>query len=153
MQKKYSFVIADTSCLILLDKINELHLLHQLFLTIVITEEIANEFGEELPDWVKVINISNKHHQTLELDPGEASAILLSMEVENALIILDDKKARKTAKRLNLTYTGSLGIFLKAKQENLIPSILSVLEKVQTTNFRFSEQVFNEILTLASEDE
>lgn len=152
MQEKYSFVIVDTSCLILLANINEPGLLHQLFKTIVITQEIAEEFGEQLPDWVKIKKVSTIHHKILELDQREASALLLYMEVENALIILDDKKVRKLAERLTMNFTGSLGVFLKARQENLIPSVRSVLKKVQKTNFRFSNEVLNKILTLAGED-
>ena len=42
-------IIADTSCLILLEKIEELTLLYQLYGQVCITEEIANEFGRNLP--------------------------------------------------------------------------------------------------------
>lgn len=87
----------------------------------------------------------------LDVDPGEASAIALAMESRPSLLILDDQKARKVAKRLNLNYTGTLGVFLKAKQAGIIPSVKYVLEKVQQTNFRYSHQVFQEILLLAGE--
>ena len=45
-------VLADTSCLILLRKIEELHLLHLLFNEIIITQEVANEYRYDLPKWV-----------------------------------------------------------------------------------------------------
>lgn len=152
MQTKYNLVITDTSCLILLNKIDELYLLRKLFQSIVITEEIADEFGLQLPVWVEIRKVKNKLFQnSLEIDRGEASAITLSMETGNSLLILDDKKGRRTANKLNLNYTGSLGIILKAKREGIIPSVRSVLDKVQTTNFRYAEKVFKEILSLASE--
>ena len=44
-------IISDTSCLILLDKIGELNLLNKLFGLIIVTQEIAQEFKKELPDW------------------------------------------------------------------------------------------------------
>jgi predicted nucleic acid-binding protein len=47
-------VIADTSCLISLTKIEALGVLQQLYGEVYITEEIAGEFGEYLPDWVKI---------------------------------------------------------------------------------------------------
>ena len=51
MQQSFNTVIADTSCFILLDKIGELSLLHQIFNQILTTPTIANEFGKALPEW------------------------------------------------------------------------------------------------------
>ena len=45
MQQEYNVVIADTTCFILLDKIDKLHLLQQVFTSITTTQTIANEFG------------------------------------------------------------------------------------------------------------
>jgi predicted nucleic acid-binding protein len=38
-------IIADTSCLILLDNIGELDLLHKLYGTIITTSAVKSEFG------------------------------------------------------------------------------------------------------------
>ncbi len=46
MQK---IILSDTSCLIILEKIGELELLHTVFGEIVITGEVANEYGLPLP--------------------------------------------------------------------------------------------------------
>jgi len=43
-------IISDTSCLILLDNIGELELLKNIFGTIITTTDIANEFGNPLPN-------------------------------------------------------------------------------------------------------
>lgn len=75
----------------------------------------------------------------------------LAIESENSLLILDDLKARKLAAKLNLNYTGTLGIILKAKREGLLSSIRPILEKIQMTNFRFSDKILNEILKEADE--
>jgi len=48
----FSLIIADTSVLIVLSKINRLHILKEIFNSITITPEIHHEFGEELPDWM-----------------------------------------------------------------------------------------------------
>lgn len=45
-------IVSDTSCLILLDEIGELHLLRKLFDQVVITQIVAAEYGNELPDWI-----------------------------------------------------------------------------------------------------
>ncbi|HYK76358.1 MAG TPA: DUF3368 domain-containing protein [Daejeonella sp.] len=87
----------------------------------------------------------------MDIDRGEASAMALAIESENSLLILDDLKARKLAAKLNLNYTGTLGIILKAKREGLLSSIRPILEKIQMTNFRFSDKILNEILKEADE--
>lgn len=152
MQIAYEIVIADATCFILLDKIGELDLLKSLFGCVVTTTIVAAEFGSPLPEWIKIKEVKDIHFQaTLDVDPGEASAIALAIESLPALIVLDDDKARKKARKLQLNVTGTLGLFLKAKREGIIPSVKSMLNKVQKTNFRYSEGVFNEILRLAGE--
>lgn len=51
----------------------------------------------------------------MDLDSGEASAIALSLEIENSLLLIDDLKARKIANRLHLNYSGTFGLILRAK--------------------------------------
>lgn len=154
MQKKYSIVIADTSCFILLDKINELELLQKVFGSVTTTKEIANEFNKPLPGWVAIRSATNHRYSELleiEIDKGEASAIALALETDNSLLILDDQKARRIAEKLSLNYTGTLGIFLKAKQVGILPSIRPLIQKIQQTNFRFSEKVLTDILKEGNE--
>ncbi len=73
-------VIADTSCFILLDKIDEIELLKQLFAEVATTREVAQEFGKELPEWISIESVKDRKYQSvleLEVDKGEASAIAL----------------------------------------------------------------------------
>lgn len=152
MQKEYEVIIADTSCLILLDKIGELDLLRLLFQRITVTEEIADEFGEKLPDWFSIRPAGKGNFQhALDLDIGEASAISLAFELNSVLLILDDFKARKVAQKAGLDFTGTLGLFLTAKNKNIIGSVKPLLEKIQSTNFRYSQKVFEQILDLSGE--
>lgn len=154
MRKKYSVVIADTSCFILLDKISELDLLQKIFGSVTTTKEIAEEFSKPLPQWVNIQSVANHRYSELleiEVDKGEASAIGLAFEIDNSLLILDDQKARKLAQRLSLNYTGTLGILLKAKELGILSAIKPVLQKVQQTNFHFSEKVLYDILREADE--
>ncbi len=52
---------------------------------------------------------------------------------------------------LNLQFTGTLGVLLKAKDAGIIAALKPILERVQQTNFRFSEEVFTKILIEAGE--
>ena len=88
-------IIADASCLIVLQNIQELDLLQKVFSEVIITDEVKNEFGLDLPAWIKVRRIQNKTQQVtlnLILDNGEASAIALLLEIADALLIIDEEK-------------------------------------------------------------
>jgi len=147
-------IICDTSCLILFDKINKLELLQHCYSCIYVTPEIAEEFGKVLPDWIKIKVVKNSAlQQTLSqiLDKGESSAIALTFDLPETLIALDDLKARKVAKSLNLKITGSLGILVKAKEQGYLEKLLPVLEQVQQTDFRISENIIKKILVTVGE--
>lgn len=148
-------VISDTSSLILLDKIGELDLLHKLYSVIVTTPEVASEFGEALPAWVLIEPVKDKKYQELlelEVDKGEASTIALAKEMsEPTLLLLDDLKARKLASKLNLKFTGVLGVIHKSKEMGIIPKVRPLIEKLQETNFRISEHIIEELLRLNNE--
>lgn len=148
-------VIADTSCFILLDKIDEIELLKQLFNEVVTTREVAQEFGKELPEWINIESVKDKKYQSvleLEVDKGEASAIALSTEKIEALLVLDDLQARKLAEKLGLNYTGTLGMIARARTEGIVESVKPIIEKIRNTNFRFSEEVFAAIIKTAGEE-
>ena len=154
MQLNSEIIISDTSCLILLSKIDELNLLNKISDKVFITTTIQNEYGKDLPSWINIKEPNDNHYQKIlemDLDKGEASAIALSLEMDNSIIIIDDLKGRNVAERLNLRYSGTFGLILKAKQIGIIQSVKPILTKVKETNFRFSEKLFKLILEQAGE--
>jgi predicted nucleic acid-binding protein len=64
MRQQSKIIIADTSCFILLDKIDSLKLLHELFGEVTTTSEVEYEFGKKLPEWVKIEAVSNINQQS-----------------------------------------------------------------------------------------
>ena len=147
-------IISDTSCFIILTNIGELELLHKLYGQIVTTLDIANEYGETLPEWVEIVTVKDKYRQQLlemQIDKGESSAIALALETPNSTIILDDYKARKIADQLGLVFTGTIGVIIKAKLNGIIPSIKPLLEKIKQTDFRLSAEIELQALKEAKE--
>jgi predicted nucleic acid-binding protein len=147
-------VISDTSTLILFHKIDEISLLEKVYGELIITPEIADEFGEKLPEWVKIQSVSDTKYQKFietQLDCGEASAIALAAEFENVTLLLDDLKARKLATKLHFKVTGALGVIHKAKQMSIIPKIKPLINKLLTTDFRIADNIIEEILKLNNE--
>ncbi len=142
-------IISDTSCFIILTNIGELELLHKVYGQILTTVDIANEYGETLPEWVEIVTVKDKYRLLLlemQIDRGEASAIALALETPNSTIILDDYKARKIADQLGLIFTGTIGVIVKAKLNGIISSIKPLLEKIKQTDFRLSAEI--ELLAL-----
>lgn len=81
-------VISDTSCLILLKKIDELPLLRECYQRVLITDVIAAEFGEPLPAWIVIRNANDNNVIRMLrqlVDPGEASAFALAFEVNESV--------------------------------------------------------------------
>lgn len=148
--KTPKIVIADASCLIVLSKIRKLELLRLVYSEINITLEVKTEYGESLPSWVLTKEVSDQKYQQFletELDSGEASTIALAIQESDSLIILDDLKARKVAQKLNLVFTGTLGVISKAKEEGYLTEIKPIIEKILATNFRISDQVVKALLS------
>ena len=68
---------------------------------VLVTPTVKAEYGKELPAFVEVRTVGNPNYGTLLrgiVDPGEASTLALALEVEDPLLILDDRKARSVAK-------------------------------------------------------
>lgn len=147
-------VISNTSCLIALDNIQMLPILKKLYKNIYITEEVSWEFGENLEDWIEIRRVKDKNYMNILnnlIDLGEASTVALSLETANSLMILDDQKARKVAKTLELNFTGLLGVVLRAKERKIIDSVQEVINKLKSAGFRISEKMEAEVLRLANE--
>ena len=147
-------IISDTSSLIIFQNIGELEILKKLYSEIIVTPQIVEEFKDKLPSWIVTTTVKDIKYLNLlatQVDLGEASAIALSQEVEDSLILLDDLKARKLAKKLKINFTGALGVIHKAKQEGVIKKVRPLIDKLLATNFRISEKIIDELLRINEE--
>ena len=57
------------------------------------------------------------------------------------LVIIDDNAAKKTAKYLGLTVTGTLGVLIKAKQSGIISSVKNAITQIQSNGFYINENI------------
>ncbi|MFM2285306.1 MAG: hypothetical protein RLZZ543_803 [Bacteroidota bacterium] len=143
-----TLIISDTTCLVILDKIGAFAILHKLFQKITITSLIAQEFKKPLPHWISIndpLNSAYLEDISKIVDPGEASAIALSKEIKNCLLILDDLKARQLADELKLKYTGTIGILLLAKRRGYFEDFNAIINRIQETNFRLSNALIQKL--------
>ena len=145
-------IVADSTCLIALERISHLEILPAFFEPVLIPPAVEQEFGISLP-WLKLERLSD---QTLVvalkmmLDDGEAEAIALAQE-QKCRIILDDRQARSVGGNMGLRVIGTVGILLLAKQRGILPTVKPVLQNLDDTGFYISAALKEEALRLAEE--
>lgn len=148
--------IADSSCLIALAGIGRLDLLRQLYGGIVIPEAVFEECGSKLPSWCEVRHVQNRSFvQLLQLNlgPGESEAIALACECSVQRLILDDRKARQAAQKLNLPVTGLLAVLLKCKSLGFVASVGAVIKELAVVSFYASPALIEATLRMAGESD
>jgi len=79
------------------------------------------------------------------VDEGEAEAITLALERGNILII-DDLKGRKMARRLNLKIIGTLGLLKAMKLRGIIREVKPFIERLKEKGFYLSNDLVDRLL-------
>jgi len=154
-------VIADTSPIISLLKINRLHLLNDLFGIVFIPEAVYNELTQNEKyqleaekiihsDFIQSKQISNKQafhilQNVALLDDGESEAIILFNELEGQLLLIDERRGREIAEQLQIPISGTIGILIKALEKSLLTAnqVLEYLDIFQQENRRFSKKLID----------
>lgn len=151
-------VISDTSVITNLIQLNHLMLLKDLFGNIIVPQKVFEELGKlpeqieiiEKLDWIEIKQISDREHfdNLLKiLDPGEAQAIVLALELKADALLIDEKKGRKIAQEYGITITGLLGVLIDAKSESLVHKVKPILDKlIFELGFRISPKLYQDIL-------
>ena len=158
-------VIVNSTPLIVLCNTGQLDILKKLYGEISIPEAVFNEITEKEDsacqlvkaslDWIHVEKITDKTEKKMykaKLHDGEVEVMILAQENPKAdLVIIDDNAAKKTAKYLGLSVTGTLGVLLKAKKHGIIAKLGPVLEEIKRNGFYIGEELEKLILEQAGE--
>ncbi|MBC6474044.1 MAG: DUF3368 domain-containing protein [Hormoscilla sp. GM102CHS1] len=160
-------VISDTSPINNLAAINRLDLLQQLYGTVFIPDAVYRELTEpsfpvagstevQTLDWIETRAVTNRtlvNSLSDELDIGEAEAIALAVEIQAEQLLIDERRGRLVAARLNLRYTGILGILVEAKSQGLIAQVKLLLDAlIDQAGFWVAESLYNSVLRLVDEE-
>ena len=138
-------VVADTSVLLNLCRVEQAELLPALFREVVIPPEVASEFarlagqtprfaGLTLPPWLRQQSTSVIPaivRSAAGLDAGEVAALALAVEVHADAILVDERRGHEVALQLGLRAIGVLGILLQAKANGLLPLVAPVLDRLE----------------------
>lgn len=162
-------IVADAGPLIGISRINRLHLLKQLYGSVLIPQKVFDEItmsggkpgaravaSAVQAGWIKVIQIKN--HSSVSslkrvLDEGEAEAIQLAVEKNAHLLLMDEKKGRKVAKSRGINVIGTGGILIKSKNTGLLEFVSPILQELKKAGYRLSPALCKKILELAGESE
>ena len=137
-----------------LPKINRFDILQRTFKNVLTTDQVVLEYGPLPGNWVEVQNNYDKEvFQKInqKFGAGEASCIALAQQTANALLIIDDRRARRVAEGIGIRCVGSAGVLLLAKREGVIENIKVPLDAINKTDFRLSEKLYRRLLELAGE--
>ena len=113
-------IISNASPLIALIRVGQLDVLRQLYSEIIIPDAVWHEVVVEGADqpgaeavssaaWIVRRTVTNRtfvHGLQQELDAGEAEAIALAVEMNDALLLMDERLGRDTARHFDIRYTG-----------------------------------------------
>jgi predicted nucleic acid-binding protein len=157
-------LICDTSSIQYLYQLQLLHIIpklaNQAFVPSAVVEEIntGHSLRVNLPrleelDWLTVRRPISELALPLiaNLGPGETQVLMLTLEMREAVVVLDDALAREMAETLDLHLTGTLGLLLDAKKAGLIPALQPILDELQSLRFRLAPRTYSAVLRLAGE--
>jgi len=150
-------VVVNTSPLIALNQIGRLELLRQLYGAIVRPQSVYDELLGGLDchaysdailiaDWMITEPDPEGMALRRELGSGETAAIILAHKTNADLLILDDLQARLVAAGMGLRITGTLGVLLAAKQQNLISDLAQAIKDLRTAGFHISQALTDDFL-------
>lgn len=147
-------VVSNTSPIIGLSNIGKLEVLRWVFGEILVPPAVAREFGEALPEWIRIKSPEDKPlvgALSKLLGRGGSEAISLAIELKANFLILDDLKARKIAEELGVEVIGTAGVLLLAKRRGVVNEVKPLLAELVGKGFRISDSVIEVILKAAGE--
>lgn len=160
--------VSDTSPISNLAAIGRLDLLHIQFPELWIPNAVATELNAH-PDpvalaainaalsggWMRIAKPPDTpllRMLQLNLDLGEAHAIALAVDLTAGIIVIDEQEGRRFAAQAGLSFTGTLGILLRAKRSGHIPALRPEVEALRVkARFFLSSSLESEILAVAGE--
>ena len=157
-------VVADTTPIITLMKLQRLDLLEKLFDTVIVPHAVYEELISntnyldekqmivECP-FLKRLEVSDRQsikilREVVGLDAGESEAIALAEENHADLLIIDERKGRRVAKQMELKIIGTIGILLQASDCAILSKteILFYAENLKNSRIRISDTLFELVL-------
>lgn len=159
-------IVADASTLILLARIGHLELLREavgereVWIPEAVTWELqvpgkpgVEALEKALNDWIRVVRVQDqKRVEGLPKRLGRVEREAIALAVEHGAVLLsDDRAARREAQRQGVKVTGLLGVLLIAKGRGVIPEVKPMLDELIAGGFRLAPDLHKSVLREAGE--
>jgi len=143
-------VVSDAGPLIALARVDALDVLRELFGQVLIPDAVRNEccarpridadrittaLGQQ---WLLATPVSLPEGRIAQLGTGERQALALAQAHPSALLLMDDRLARREAARLALPFIGTVRVLWIAEQRGLIPSAEQMVVRMSASGYRIS---------------
>ena len=150
-------VVSDAGPLIALAGIDSLFIARQLFSRLLIPEavwlECREKPGEDRrrieqaadEEWLDVVSVTVRQPFPRSLGRGEVESIQLALEFTPALLIMDDRLARREAMRRGLDYIGTARVLHLAEQRSLIDDAEGRLQRMAEGGYRISPRILQQL--------
>lgn len=155
-------VVADTSPLLNVALIGRLDLLREQFDGVTAPEQVWDELAagddglddlralrdEGFLELVPVEESSLFVELRRELDRGEAAALAYAIDADADLVLLDERDARRVARRHDRSVTGVIGVLLRAAERDRI-DLRDELDRLRAEGFWISDELYYDVLDAA----
>ena len=157
-------VISDAGPLIALAKTDSLFVPRDLFSCIRIPEAVWLECVQKTgadsrrieqaarEGWLNVVSVATRRSRPPSLGIGEIEAIQLAMETEKALLIMDDRLARREATRRGLDYIGTVRMLHLAEQGSIVDNAEGTIQRMAECGYRISPLILRQLRAQTSGD-
>ena len=157
-------VISDAGPLIALAKADSLFIPRELFSCLWIPEAVWLECREKAGEdsrrieqaanegWLDVVSVATSRPLPASLGSGEVEAIQLALGTANALLIMDDRLARREAKRHGLNYIGTARVLHLAERRSIIDSAEDMVQRMAEYGYRISPLLLQQLKARTSDD-
>ncbi len=145
-------VVSDTSPLRYLIAAGQADLVGKLFGTVLIPRAVEREILDphspssvqqwmaQRPAWLQIRDVQSRPDVGLteQLDPGEADAIHLAVELRAEVLIMDERRGRQIAAARGITVIGAFGILRESYRRGFIGDPVAVAAQLRSEGFRAS---------------
>jgi predicted nucleic acid-binding protein len=158
-------LVSNTGPIIALSSIDHLEILKRIFEEVILSETVHNEIMQGGKDftglgsyrkatWIKVQSLTDPIEPLLGtlLDKGEASVIQLAREKGADFALIDERKARKIARKIyGIHVVGSARILVEAKHRGFISNVREALEGMRSAGYWIHDDIMKRALGQADE--
>ena len=159
-------IVSNTGPIIALSSIDHLEILREIFEEVVLPETVHHEIMQggknftglrsyRKATWIKVESLADPIEPLLGtlLDKGEASVIHLAKAKGFDFALIDERKARKIARKIyGIHVVGSARILVEAKHRGLVSSVREAIEGMRNAGYWIHDDIFKTALKQAGEE-